>query len=235
MPLLSQLNVDTGSNDPNSPSSILGRTLKRKFTELEEITQRLKARLFDVTGDENFDPDDEFERDLNTTVDEMEDDEFEWFKGTQNGLGFNEQANQFQSVLTTNPTNSVSSSHPQPSTSSQCHAPSKQIRAVSGCSQQQQNELSLENLLKQYDLDTIINPNIFKNLMDPTIATSESTPNLHENPVDNACLIDLDESSSAISDLSNDQVQNIQNALQNASINEQSRPVPEGSNNSRKE
>ena len=142
LPLLSplSLNVDTG-NDPNSPSSILGRTLKRKFTELEEITQRLKARLFDVTGDENFDPDDEFERDLNTTVDEMEDDEFEWLKGGQNGLGFNEHANHFQSVLTTNPINSVNSSQPQPSTSSQCHELPLQTRAVSGCSQQQQNEL----------------------------------------------------------------------------------------------
>ena len=198
LPLLSPLNVDTGY-DPNSPSSILGRTLKRKFTELEEITQRLKARLFDVTGDENFDPDDEFERDLNTTVDEIEDDEFEWFKGGQNKLGFNEHANHFQSALTTNPPNFVNFSHPQPSTSSQCHEIfQQQTRAVSGC--------SLENLLKQYDLDTIINPNIFKNLMDPTLATSETTPNLHENQAENACLIDLDESSSVVSDLSNDQV-----------------------------
>lgn len=44
----------------------LSRALKRKFTELEEITQRLRARLFDVTGDS----DDQFESDLNTVPDE---------------------------------------------------------------------------------------------------------------------------------------------------------------------
>lgn len=46
--------------------SALSRALKRKFTELEEITQRLRARLFDVTGDS----DDQFESDLNTIPDE---------------------------------------------------------------------------------------------------------------------------------------------------------------------
>lgn len=55
--------------------SALSRALKRKFTELEEITQRLRARLFDVTGNMTIDPDDEFENDLNTIPDE--DDEFE--------------------------------------------------------------------------------------------------------------------------------------------------------------
>lgn len=53
----------------------LSRALKRKFTELEEITQRLRARLFDVTGNMSIDPDDEFENDLNTIPDE--DDDFE--------------------------------------------------------------------------------------------------------------------------------------------------------------
>lgn len=62
----------------NHPSTIddsaLSRALKRKFTELEEITQRLRARLFDVTGNMTIDPDDQFENDLNTIPDEGDDD-----------------------------------------------------------------------------------------------------------------------------------------------------------------
>lgn len=53
--------------------SALSRALKRKFTELEEITQRLRARLFDVTGNIIIDPDDQFENDLNTIPDEGDD------------------------------------------------------------------------------------------------------------------------------------------------------------------
>lgn len=54
--------------------SALSRALKRKFTELEEITQRLRARLFDVTGNMAIDPDEQFENDLNTIPDEGDDD-----------------------------------------------------------------------------------------------------------------------------------------------------------------
>lgn len=61
--------------DIYSDNTVLSRTLKRKFTELEEITQRLRARLFDVTGDLTIDPDEEFENDLNTNPDE-EDNEY---------------------------------------------------------------------------------------------------------------------------------------------------------------
>ncbi|XP_050094874.1 uncharacterized protein LOC126577366 [Anopheles aquasalis] len=82
-----------------SCNTSLSRALKRKFTELEEITERLKARLFDVTGDDNdddidggdddgaIDPDDEFERDLNTvaTEDDEDDDEEE---DDESGNGF---------------------------------------------------------------------------------------------------------------------------------------------------
>ncbi|KAJ6630903.1 C2 domain-containing protein 3, partial [Pseudolycoriella hygida] len=60
---------------------ILSRTLKRKFTELEEISQRLKSRLLDVTEDDNFDIDDEFEKQLNTRpVEDDADsaDSFDW-------------------------------------------------------------------------------------------------------------------------------------------------------------
>ncbi|GJQ83131.1 hypothetical protein Trydic_g15369 [Trypoxylus dichotomus] len=52
------------------PRELLSRTLKRKFTELDEITQRLKLRLSHVTNDEsdtsNDELADEFERDINT-------------------------------------------------------------------------------------------------------------------------------------------------------------------------
>lgn len=60
--------------------SALSRALKRKFTELEEITQRLRARLFDVTGNMIIDPDDQFENDFNlaiNTIPDEGDDNFE--------------------------------------------------------------------------------------------------------------------------------------------------------------
>lgn len=52
------------------PSEVFSRALKRKFTELDEITQRLRLRLSKVTEDEFDNSDDgnadEFERDINT-------------------------------------------------------------------------------------------------------------------------------------------------------------------------
>ncbi|XP_008191715.1 C2 domain-containing protein 3 [Tribolium castaneum] len=55
---------------PFEPGELLGRALKRKFTELDEITQRLRLRLSKVTNDEsdtsNDEIADEFERDINT-------------------------------------------------------------------------------------------------------------------------------------------------------------------------
>lgn len=53
----------------------LSRTLKRKFTELDEITQRLRARLHDVTSSELISSDDEFENYLNNSVDEVDEEE----------------------------------------------------------------------------------------------------------------------------------------------------------------
>ncbi|XP_055693039.1 uncharacterized protein LOC129795623 [Lutzomyia longipalpis] len=59
------------STDNDLGNISFSRALKRKFTELEEISQRLKARLQDVTGTaDDTDVDDEFERDLNTRADE---------------------------------------------------------------------------------------------------------------------------------------------------------------------
>lgn len=70
---------ENGSYDVDN--IILNRTLKRKFTELEEISQRLKSRLLDVTtADDTFDIDEEFENDLNTCPDEDDIDrhQFDW-------------------------------------------------------------------------------------------------------------------------------------------------------------
>lgn len=70
---LATVPVSESAPAANHPTTIddsaLSRALKRKFTELEEITQRLRARLFDVT----IDPDDQFENDLNTIPDEGDD------------------------------------------------------------------------------------------------------------------------------------------------------------------
>lgn len=56
------------------PSDSLSRALKRKFTELDEITQRLRQRLCAVTNDDFEETndlfEDEFERDLNTICDD---------------------------------------------------------------------------------------------------------------------------------------------------------------------
>lgn len=69
--------------DDDEPNELLSRALKRKFTELDEITQRLRLRLSKVTNEADNDDDnndaecsnnnknndeltDEFERDINT-------------------------------------------------------------------------------------------------------------------------------------------------------------------------
>ncbi|XP_059622268.1 uncharacterized protein LOC132265571 [Phlebotomus argentipes] len=70
-PTLSSL-IFPSSADGELGSVSFSRALKRKFTELEEISQRLKARLHDITGDASEDAEDEFERDLNTIADEEE-------------------------------------------------------------------------------------------------------------------------------------------------------------------
>lgn len=60
------------------PDLSLSRSLKRKFTELDEITQRLRARLHDVTSSDLIgSDDDEFENYLNTSVDEVDEEKEE--------------------------------------------------------------------------------------------------------------------------------------------------------------
>lgn len=66
-PQLSPLIANTENNE--EPSESLSRALKRKFIELDEITQRLRLRLSNVTNDESDFNDeliDEFEHDINT-------------------------------------------------------------------------------------------------------------------------------------------------------------------------
>ena len=221
--ITSPLNIcvaeDNGQN-------LLSRTLKRKFTELDEITQRLKARLHDVTGDENFDPDDEFERDLNTCVDDVEEGKFEspdyaWLSNdsNDNGLG-----NQLLQMLETLPSTSKSATSSFPETQ----------RKVTGCSDSQ----TIDQLLKKYDLDTIINPNIFQNLLDPSLANSDSTPTLisrPDNTTEAACVSGESGDTTVSSILSNDQMRTIQSALQKTTLGDSepssSRKDPDGENN----
>lgn len=210
---------------PNDGANLLSRTLKRKFTELDEITERLKARLFDVTGDENFDPDDEFERDLNTVVDEVEEEK----SGMQDFAWLKTSSNEFQSKLYENLDS-------QPSTSKQSvlRSPSTYpiLRQVSGCSNSQPIAMDIDQLLKKYDLDTLINPIIFKNILDPTLANSDSTPTLNPKPLNNDGNVSTNSGDTTVSSvLSIDQVQTIQNALQKASLESDqssSRKDPDG-------
>lgn len=69
-PLSSLPTQTTEQQNLDESSELLSRTLKRKFIELDEITQRLRLRLSDVTRDEsdtsNDELADEFERDINT-------------------------------------------------------------------------------------------------------------------------------------------------------------------------
>lgn len=182
----SPLSVDVNDDE----SSLLSRTLKRKFDELDEITQRLRARLYDVTND---DPDEEFEKDLNTEVDESEESfsndelgDFGWLKNNQQTVS----------------------------------APS--------------SFLPVNEILKNFDLDTLINPNILLNILDPKIAESDSTPS-HESNLQRSGADDEDTTSASIMSQQFDNVQSIQQALKKTSIVESeqsSRKEPDGENSS---
>lgn len=79
LPIISHqtANVKQESHDgQKEPSELFSRALKRKFNELDEITQRLRLRLSEVTeedSDASTDgASDQFERDINSLV--VEDD-----------------------------------------------------------------------------------------------------------------------------------------------------------------
>lgn len=72
--------MDLKSTEDVGQPELFNRALKRKFTELEEITHRLKQRLSKVTNDDSDISDefvDEFEHDLNTECEETESISFE--------------------------------------------------------------------------------------------------------------------------------------------------------------
>ncbi|XP_019537664.3 uncharacterized protein LOC109408746 [Aedes albopictus] len=195
------IDVDCGGLDTAGNTS-LSRALKRKFTELEEITQRLKARLFDVTGDENVDPDEEFERDLNTEADE--EDEDEWVDPLEDRSSGQKRNSQFPNgSLQTRTTNTCSY------TMSADHRVSE--RSLTGCSDRStqidsnaEKQMLLEKLLKSHDLDTLINPNILKNLINPIMSASESTP--MSNPYEHIPESESSGGTSADADMSEDSV-----------------------------
>lgn len=225
------IDVDCGGGGLDSENASLSRALKRKFTELEEITQRLKARLFDVTGDENVDPDDEFERDLNTEADEEEEDEWvdplEDNSGQKRNSQFPNGAGTGQQTRTTNTCSYTMSSD---------HRASE--RSLTGCSDRSTQQstqdsdadrnLLLEKLFKEHNLDTLINPHILKNLINPVMSTSESTP--MSNPYANipssessggtSADADMSEESALGDGSSSDKVKLISSALQRTTISD---------------
>ncbi|VEN47129.1 unnamed protein product [Callosobruchus maculatus] len=61
--------TDNSVQPQQEPSELLSRALKRKFVELDEITQRLRLRLSEVTNESDSSSDgmtEEFEKDINT-------------------------------------------------------------------------------------------------------------------------------------------------------------------------
>ncbi|KFB46460.1 hypothetical protein ZHAS_00014472 [Anopheles sinensis] len=169
----------------DAANTSLSRALKRKFTELEEITERLKARLFDVTGDECLDPDDQFERDLNTEADEAEDDA-EWPDphGDMSNQKRNSQYPNGALTLTTNTSSySMCASAERRSTQERsltgCSNRAQTTNSGSGSRSQMSSQLQLAELLQTHDIDTLINPALLKNLLNAS--TSDSTPPLGED------------------------------------------------------
>uniref|UniRef100_A0A182P5F0 C2 domain-containing protein n=1 Tax=Anopheles epiroticus TaxID=199890 RepID=A0A182P5F0_9DIPT len=181
----------------------LSRALKRKFTELEEITERLKARLFDVTGDDATDPDDQFERDLNTEAEEEEDESWPDQCGDMSNQKRNSQYPNGALTLTTN-----TSSYSMCATDRR--VTEQPERSLTGCSNRNQTrhggQLQLEDLIQTHDIDTLINPALIKNLLNPS--NSDETPPLVDDvggeAATDADMSDGNSSSSGSSLLPND-------------------------------
>jgi C2 domain-containing protein 3 len=209
------LSIDVDSSESTNAS--LSRALKRKFTELEEITQRLKTRLFDVCGDENVDPDDEFERDLNTEAAEDDD----WpaqIAGTSQSDHFMNRAEEFELERFKNNLNGALTLTTNTCSYASSVANITEVpfdRNVSGHS-----EMTLESLVKAHDIDTIINPHIIKNLINPLIAASSTTDSSPRH-----------EQLSAGSSSTAEKIQTIESALEKASISDSEsneRQAPDG-------
>uniref|UniRef100_A0A182JP16 C2 domain-containing protein n=1 Tax=Anopheles christyi TaxID=43041 RepID=A0A182JP16_9DIPT len=177
----SAIGLDAASN------TSLSRALKRKFTELEEITERLKARLFDVTGDDAVDPEDQFERDLNTEAEEEEDDSWLDQFGDTSNQKRNSQYPNGALTLTTN-----TSSYSMCVTDRRVN--DQPERSLTGCSNRNQarrsEQLQLQELIQTHDLDTLINPALIKNLLNPS--NSDETPTLVDDYAGGEAATDAD-------------------------------------------
>uniref|UniRef100_A0A4Y0BCU9 C2 domain-containing protein n=1 Tax=Anopheles funestus TaxID=62324 RepID=A0A4Y0BCU9_ANOFN len=211
----------------------LSRALKRKFTELEEITERLKARLFDVTGDEG--DDDQFEHDLNTEAEEEEDECWPDQFGDMSNQKRNSQYPNGALTLTTN-----TSSYSMCATDRRVNDPPE--RTLTGCSNQNQTarqqtaQLQLEELIQTHDIDTLINPAIIKNLLNPS--NSDETPPLGDggsaleaatdedmsdtNSSSRSSLLPVDTNGAPAAAGSGDKVRQIASALQRTTISDAS-------------
>lgn len=226
------LSIDT--NFDANRDTILSRTLKRKFTELEEITQRLRARLFDVTGDENIDPDDEFENDLNTNPEEEDDAEggqrqslsevqmsnyFDWFRTaamsnpTTAGGAFEGRANEFQCTMAA--ANGGATTVPLELNAAACSQYATAIPLTA--------DINWDRILEDHEIDEVINPTILPRLLNPLIPVStseESTPRLmptiHTQPIGNNDDEIISDTASSLTD--QDRIRLISNALQNTNI-----------------
>lgn len=223
-----QRSLNTSDDAIDGSPNIISRTLKRKFTELDEITQRLKARLFDVAID---DKEEEFERDLNTAV--VDEENNDWLQNDKSaGNEFDEVSKDYESEVKI-----IFQAQPSTSRSFQGSCSTLTQRQVSGSSNP--TSMAIDALLKKYDLDTLINPSIYKNILDPTLANSDSTPTLNPQQLntDDLANISGDSDETTVSSIiSGDLVQNIQKALQKTSLADDSekgssRKDPDGENN----
>lgn len=169
----------------DEPGELLSRALKRKFTELDEITQRLRLRLSKVTNDDESDNSndeiaDEFERDINTLCVEDDFNLINFDEDTK--MDSNNKTNQYVSLMEIYENKDTSSSSSGPLNGLGTHlVEGKQridslleklsilsgdvgnqftSRYVSGCSTSHENNsnVDVETILKQ--LDHSSRPNI---------------------------------------------------------------------------
>ncbi|EDS41751.1 conserved hypothetical protein [Culex quinquefasciatus] len=217
----------------------LSRALKRKIYRTRRNLPRLKARLFDVTGsDDNDDPDDEFERDLNTEAEEGDDGEWvDPLEDTFSGQKRNSQHPNGEAAMTLT-TNTSSYSYTM---NSDRRVPERSLTGCSDRSTQRsttsasvlEGQLQLEELLKKHDLDTLINPKLLKSLINPSVmSTSESTPSPSRgNPYENllqeetgsgagTSADDADMSEDSPRTVTSDKVKLISSALQRTTISD---------------
>lgn len=246
--LMLPLSIDC-SGDLSNVS--LSRALKRKFTELEEITQRLRARLHDVTGD-NEEVEDEFERDLNTEYVEEEEEEnyvtapvrdFSWLQTTNtndeemmpNSSAFNDIQIENELEFGTeigNGTDEIIIKEKR-DTSFDFDLIMEIIQNPKNNEQPPTNTSSsnvntqhlregLARLVKQFDLDKVITPNTISEMLDG------------EDAKENISVETMSTSSQDRVRMISDALQKTAISTENMILEEFDQEVPEESNNSKK-